>query len=64
MAFSKSQPVYVVVPARLDLKGVQRVTAKTLGLLGCENCHSGFDIRFLQQQVILFDEGLEGKPAH
>jgi hypothetical protein len=64
MAFSKSQPVYVVVPPKLDLKGVQQVTAKTLGLVGCPNCHSGFDIRFLQQQVILVDKQLEAKPAH
>jgi hypothetical protein len=61
MAFAKGKPVYVVVPPKLDLKGVQTITAKTLGILGCENCHSGFDIRFLQQQVILFDKALEGK---
>jgi uncharacterized protein (UPF0212 family) len=61
MAFSKSQPVYVVVPPKLDLNGVQEITAKTLGMLGCPNCHSGHDIRFVQQQVILFDRALEGK---
>jgi hypothetical protein len=61
MAFSKSQPVHVVVPAKLDLKGVQQITAKTLGILGCERCHSGFDIRFHQEEVILFDKALEGK---
>jgi hypothetical protein len=61
MAFAKGQPVYVVVPPKLDLKGVQEITARTLGILGCENCHSGFDIRFLQQQVILFDKELKGK---
>jgi uncharacterized protein (UPF0212 family) len=29
--------------------------------LGCPNCHSGFDIRFIQQQVILVDKKLEAK---
>ena len=61
MAFAKGQPVYVVVPPKLDLKGVQNVTAKTLGLVGCPNCHSGFDIRFVQEEIILFDKALEGK---
>jgi len=61
MAFSKSKPVTVVVPAKLNLKQVNEITGKTLGLLGCGNCHSGFDIRFIQQEVILFDRELEGK---
>lgn len=61
MAFPKGQPVYVVVPPKLDLKGVQRITAQTLGILGCEDCHSGFDIRYLQQSVILVDKQLKAK---
>ena len=61
MAFSKSRPIDVIVPAKLNLKQVQEITAKTLGILGCENCHSGFDIRFHQQEVILFDRELEAK---
>jgi hypothetical protein len=59
MAFSKSKPVYVAVPPKLDLKGVNTITERTLGILGCPNCHSGFDIRFLQEQVILVDKKLE-----
>jgi hypothetical protein len=61
MAFAKSQPVYVVVPPKLDLKGVNQITERTLGILGCENCHSGFDIRFIQQSVILVDKKLQAK---
>jgi hypothetical protein len=64
MAFPKSQPVFVVVPPKLDLKGVNQITERTLGILGCPNCHSGFDIRFLQEQVILVDRNLEAKPFH
>ena len=37
------------------------ITEKTLGILGCPNCHSGFDIRFIQEQVILVDRKLEAK---
>lgn len=61
MPFAKSQPVYVVVPPKLDLKGVNQITERTLGILGCPNCHSGFDIRFIQQSVILVDKKLEAK---
>jgi hypothetical protein len=59
MAFSKSKTVYVAVPPKLDLKGVLQITEKTLGLVGCPRCHSGFDIRFIQEQVILVDKKLE-----
>jgi uncharacterized protein (UPF0212 family) len=64
MAFSKSKPVYVAVPPKLELKGVLQLTEKTLGILGCPNCHSGFDIRFIQEQVILVDRQLEATQFH
>lgn len=40
--------VRVSIPARVafDLKSIQKVTAQVLGQLGCDACHSGFDIRF------------------
>lgn len=40
--------VRVKIPVRIvnDLKSMQQVTASVLGQLGCEACHSGFDIRY------------------
>ena len=64
MAFSKAKPVYVAVPPKLDLKGVLQITEKTLGILGCPNCHSGFDIRFIQESIIVFDKALKGKAVN
>jgi hypothetical protein len=61
MAFSKSRPVRVVVPAGLKMKEVHQITETTLGILGCGECHSGFDIRFHQHEVIVFDKNLESK---
>jgi hypothetical protein len=56
--------VYLVVPPKLDIKQTEQVTAKALGLLGCPRCHSGFDIRWLEEQVILVDKQLGVGPAH
>ena len=45
-----------VVTVRVDaktfdnLKTMQKITAQTLGRLGCDGCHSGFDIRFLLER--------------
>jgi hypothetical protein len=61
MAFSKSRPIHVIVPPKLDLDAVHDVTAKTLGIVGCPRCHSGFDLRFHQEEIIVFDKGLEAK---
>jgi hypothetical protein len=61
MAFSKSRPVTVVVPARLKINQVHEITEKTLGILGCGECHSGFDIRILQHEIIVFDKALDAK---
>ena len=59
MAFSKSKPVHVIVPPALDIKQVHRVTESVLGKLGCPQCHSGFDIRFHQEEIIVFDKALD-----
>lgn len=39
--------VVVRVPAKLTLDQSNKILANTLGKLGCSNCYSGFDIRFL-----------------
>jgi hypothetical protein len=45
-----------VVTVRVDakafdnLKTMQKITAQTLGRLGCDGCHSGYDIRFLLER--------------
>ncbi|HEX2222912.1 MAG TPA: hypothetical protein VHN15_01755 [Thermoanaerobaculia bacterium] len=52
--------VRVSIPAKVafDLKSIQRVTAQVLGQLGCENCHSGYDIRFDVVRDFIVDEKL------
>jgi hypothetical protein len=62
--FSNAKPVYLVVPPKLELRQTQEITAKALGVLGCPQCHSGFDIRWLEDQVILVDKAGEVGPAH
>ena len=41
--------VYVAVPRGVgnDIDKMFRLTRNVLGKLGCDGCHSGFDIRFL-----------------
>jgi hypothetical protein len=39
--------VYVSRDIDFDLDKMNRVTANVLGRLGCEHCHSGFDLRFV-----------------
>ncbi len=43
--------VHVLVPHGVanDLKKMERVTASVLGRLGCGGCHSGYDIRWIQE---------------
>ncbi len=44
--------IRVHIPAGVgyDMKKMQKVTASVLGRLGCEGCHSGWDIRFLHER--------------
>lgn len=42
-----TSPVTVHVPDRMTLEQAQKVTASVLGKLGCGNCYSGWDIRFV-----------------
>jgi hypothetical protein len=62
--FSNAKPVYLVVPPKLELKQTQEITAKALGLVGCPRCHSGFDLRWLEEQVILVDKAGGVTAAH
>jgi hypothetical protein len=43
------RPVNVFTPPKAvhDLKSLEKVTRDVLGRLGCGNCHSGFDLRFI-----------------
>ena len=47
--------VYVGVPRGVDndLDKVFRVTKSVLGKLGCDGCHSGFDLRFVPDTVFV-----------
>ena len=53
-------PIRVIMPAKVsyNLDQVQQVLAKVVGRLGCEACCSGFDIAFLQERELIFDEAL------
>lgn len=64
-ALSPGQVVRVKIPAKIafDLGSIQRVTADVLGQLGCEACHSGFDIRFDIARDFVVDENLGVRSA-
>lgn len=53
--------IYITVPtsAAYDLDKMNKITKTVLGKLGCEGCHSGFDIRFLNETRFRFNERLE-----
>jgi serine protease inhibitor ecotin len=53
--------IYVTVPTSVayDYNKMDRITKTVLGKLGCEGCHSGFDIRFLNESRFRFNEKLE-----
>ena len=52
--------VSVTLPATVsyNLEQIQEVVAKVAGRLGCAPCCSGFDITFLQERELIFDEAL------
>lgn len=52
--------VRVSVPAEVhfSLDKINRLQKDILKLLGCPNCHSGWDIRFRLQREFLVDEKL------
>jgi hypothetical protein len=57
--------VRVTIPAKVahDLSSMQKVTASVLGKLGCEACHSGFDIRYDVVREFVVDEKLGVRTA-
>jgi hypothetical protein len=42
---------------------MQKVTAQVLSQLGCDNCHSGFDIRFDLVRDFVVDANLAVRAA-
>jgi len=50
--------IRVVVPARIasDLGRMQGITKEILGELGCGGCHSGYDLRFEQENQFIINE--------
>jgi len=63
-AVSRGGVVHVTIPAAAasDLKVMQKITANVLGKLGCLGCHSGFDIRYIQEELY-FKADLKGEIA-
>ena len=63
LAVSSGNLVRVTVPFKVahDLQSMHRVTAQVLGQLGCEGCHSGFDIRYDVVRDFIVNEQLEVK---
>ena len=59
-----ARTVQVVVPGNVynNLEAMSRVTATLLGRLGCPGCHSGIDIRFIQEENYQVDEKLNVTP--
>jgi len=57
-AGSRFKVVNVSVSADLhnNFDAMQRVTKSVLGKLGCEGCHSGFDIRYDVASQFVADE--------
>ena len=52
-----TRTVHLVVPREVafSLEKIQKVTVNLLGRLGCPQCHSGFDIRFIQERDFIAD---------
>ena len=51
--------VYIGIPRGTDgdLKKIFRITEKALGKLGCDGCHSGFDLRWVVDPIIFNEKG-------
>lgn len=60
-AFNGLKPVIVRVPAKhlFELKSIRQITESVLERLGCPNCHSGHDIRFLAIDDFIVNDKLE-----
>lgn len=53
-----SKVVHVTVPVKVasNLEQMQKITKSVLGRLGHSQCHSGFDIRFIQEWQFFFND--------
>jgi len=62
---SAGNVVRVRIPTNVahDLQSMQKVTANVLRHLGCEACHSGFDIRYDVVRDLVVNANLEVKAA-
>jgi hypothetical protein len=62
---SAGNVVRVRIPTNVahDLQSMHKVTAEVLRHLGCEACHSGFDIRYDVAREFVVDENLGVKSA-
>jgi len=58
LASSAGPVVRVSIPTSVshNFDAMQRVTKQVLGQLGCEACHSGFDIRYDVLREFIADE--------
>lgn len=61
VSFSDRGVVRVSVPVGVlfNYKQMQEVTRIVIGRLGCDECHSGWDIRFDAIRQFVFDEKLK-----
>lgn len=53
--------VHVTVPAAVafDLESMNKVARDVVARLGCDNCHSGWDIRFRTARQFVVNEKLD-----
>lgn len=66
MSDLKTRVVQVSIPASVafDLKKMEKINRTVLGRLGCTECHSGFDIRYIYEDRFRFNEKLEEQPVN
>ncbi len=49
LSASRTVRVFISPDVAFSLEKMTKVTANVLGRLGCPQCHSGFDIRFIHE---------------
>jgi hypothetical protein len=58
--FLRPRTVTVTLPsANLNLKQVQDITASLMKRLGHEGCYSGFDLRFIHEDLFRVNDALQ-----
>lgn len=58
---NNSNVIEITIPVSVanDLKKINKVTEIVLGELGCPGCHSGYDLRFINESRFRFNEKLD-----